>query len=140
MGIRNWLKFWWVKVPHPRIFSVLFAGVYAVSVLTGLFTLFLPPQTLLGFAGDITVVITGLLFTGCGAIAAYAGTVQSWKLERIAIWGIMLGVFSYLVTVIHYATSNNANWYTLMGIFVFAFLLFIVRLAMIWRYSFNPRG
>lgn len=139
MLLQNWLKRWWLKVPSPRIYSSIYAVVYSTAVAGGIFTYLFPPYTLLGELGELSTNIMGILFTVGGLIAAVAGTRGSWRLERIAIYAIMLSLSVYLMTVVQQAYQSDGHRYTQILAIVFAMFLFIVRLAMIWRYTYRPQ-
>ncbi len=140
LTINSWLHTWWLRVPEPRIYSFLYAGAYFVSILGGVLTAMFPPQTLLGLVGQGTMQLMGILMVVGGIIGAIGGTREAWKFERIGIYSILLGLGAYLWIVSHLAIFASGSRFAQLTAIVLAVILFLVRLAMIWRYTYRPRG
>ena len=136
---KEWLNFWWLKIPEPRSFSVLYAFAYLGCVLGGILTFFFPPLTLLGSAGPSVMSTLGILLALGGIIAAVGGTREAWRFERIGIYTILMGLWGYYIVVTHTAINSTGFRYTQLTVIYLATLLFMVRLIMIWQYSFKPR-
>lgn len=138
MKLHGWLNTWWLKVPSPRLLSVLWAISYAVAILGGLLTYLFPPRTLLGHLDEFTTKGMGILLIVGGLIAAAAGTRVAWRLERIGISAMMLALGMYIATVVHNAMNTQGNYYTqIMGL-VLAVMLFVIRLGFIRVYTYQP--
>ena len=138
--MRDWLHTWWLKVPEPRIFSFIYAIAYFVCIIGGLATYMYPPQTLLGLVGQGTMQTMGIIMVVGGTIGAVGGTREAWKFERLGIYSILLGLGAYLWIVSHLAIFDSGSRFAQLTAIVLAVILFLVRLAMIWRYTYRPRG
>ena len=139
MKLNTWLHTWWLRVPSPRVFSVLYAITYFLTVVGGIMTFFYPPYTLQEYLTTLSINLICFFYVLGGIVAAYAGTMGAWKLERIAIYCIMLAVVVYGATVLHNANWSAGNYYAQLLVIALAFMLFVVRLAMIWRLTYKPR-
>lgn len=135
----DWLKYWWMKIPEPRSYSIIYALAYGGAIVFGLFILLFPPQTLLGSAGEVTMTTMALLYIGGGTIGAFGGTREAWKFERIGVYSILLALTSYFVVIIHTAIHSTGFRYAQMLTIYLACLLMVTRLVMIWRYTYKPR-
>lgn len=140
MKVLDWYNFWWMKVPSPRIFSVIYTFVYMGAIAIGVLTYFYPPKTLLGALGPVSTDTMGILLFVGGLVAATGGARDAWRLERIGIFSIAIALLVYFATVIHNGLNSPGNYYTQLGAIYFSVALFIVRLAMIWRYTYKPKS
>lgn len=137
----TWLRARWVRiVPEPRYASTVYACAYALFVATGVVTLTWPPQSLEGVFGAGGMVVIGLMFTLGGAIGMLAGWREWWELERWAIVAMLAGLaaYAYIVILLHFQSTGSRLTQT--GIILIAACLLVLRLGMIWRYPFKPRG
>lgn len=139
MLLKNWLNYWWLRVPEPRVFSVIYTFAYMGGILGGILVYFYPPVTMLDTFGDVTMKIIGLLWMGGSIIGAIAGAREAWKLERLGVYAILLGVFGYYSIVIYLGLHQTGSRWAQLTVIYFALLLFILRLAHIWQYTYKPR-
>ncbi len=73
----------------------LLAGVYSVSILLGLATLFFPSPSVEGAIG-LTLAYTYGAFILVGAVGALVGVIlPNYKVELIALWAVAGGYFIY---------------------------------------------
>ncbi len=142
--IRNagmWIRAHWARiVPEPRYASTVYACAYTLFVATGVVTLAWPPQSLTGVFGDGGMLIVGLMFICGGALGMLAGWREWWELERWAIVAMLAGLaaYAYIVIVLHFQTPGSRL--TQAGVILIAACLLALRLGMIWRFPFKPRG
>ena len=140
-GMWGWIRFWWLKVPEPRVVSLISGALYSVMVITGLFTLFLPPQTYQGVFADLVIQLVGYFFIGGGIVGIVGGTLDFWQLERVGVSAMLLGLGFYLYIVANLQVmSDSGNRFTQMGVMVSLGVSLMMRMAMIWRYPYKPRG
>lgn len=139
MKLNRWLRTWWLLVPSPRVFSILYAVTYFFTILGGIMTYFYPPYSLQEYLTTLSINLICFSYAFGGLVAAYAGAKGAWKLERIAIYSIMLAILVYGATVLHNANWSAGNYYAQLLVIVLAFMLFVVRLAMIWQLTYKPR-
>lgn len=130
----------WVKVPTPRAISVITAIAYTSAVFTGVVTMVNPPLTYTVAAGDLALFLMSLFMLGGGLLGMVAGTFEFWQLERVAISAMMwaLCAYAYVVLAIHF--TEEGSRLTQFGVIAIALSFLAVRMAMIWRYPFKPRG
>ena len=131
----------WARiVPEPRYASTVYACAYMLFVATGVVTLAWPPQSLTGVFGDGGMLIVGLMFICGGALGMLAGWREWWELERWAIVAMLAGLaaYAYIVIVLHFQTPGSRL--TQAGVILIAACLLALRLGMIWRFPFKPRG
>lgn len=137
----GWLKRWWHRtVPEPRYASTVYATIYTVFVLTGIATLTTPPQTLAGMLGQAGMGLVGWFFLIGGVVGMGAGWREWWELERWAIVLMLVGLtaYGYIVVSLHFQTTGSRL--TQLGIILIATCALILRIGMIWRYPYKPRG
>lgn len=140
MKLLEWYNFWWMKLPTPRVFSLLYTMVYVGAITVGILTYFFPPPSLLGSLGSVSTKMMGILFVMGGIVGGLGGARDAWRLERIGIFSISLSLLAYLATMIHFGLNASGNYYTQLGAIYFSIILFAVRLAMIWRYTYRPES
>lgn len=135
-GVRAWLA----RIPEPRTISTVLTVAYVAFVLTGLATLILPPQSIVGAIGEVSMALVGWFFLAGGLIGMWAGSIEFWQLERVGITSMGAGLlaYAYIVATLHFTTEGSRL--TQLGVIVIAGCLLVLRLAMIWRYDFKPRG
>lgn len=139
-GLNAWTKTWWTRVPEPRDLSLVFSVAYVVSLLGGIVAFVAPPQSLTGIVGPTLLAIIGVFLIAGSLMAMFAGAKEIWLVERLGIWLMGGGVFTYGLQVgIIQATQPGARWLQ-MAIIVIALLLFIVRYRLIRIYTYRPRG
>ena len=133
---------WWTRVPEPRAVSVICSIAYFAAAATGLVTILVPPTTLIGFAGEITMFFVGWFLLTGGVLGMVAGALDFWQLERVAItsmaWGLI--TYEYIIASLHFANPESGSRLTQIGVIVMAMAFLAIRMAMIWRYPFKPRG
>lgn len=138
----DWFRFWWLKVPDPRIVSIIVGIVYATAFFTlgGLGTLIAPPQSIVGEVGSRTMIAVGCLFLIGSVVGMIGGALDHWELERVGIAFMLVGaiVYSYIVLTLHFTMSGSRL--TQLGMLTAAIGFLLLRLAMIWRYDYKPRG
>lgn len=136
---KDWYMYWWLKIPEPRAYSFIYAVAYLSSIAWGTLVFFFPPTTLLGSAGHVTMTLMGLSYMLGGLVGAIGGTFEAWKLERLGVYLILMGLVSYMVVVVHTAFNSDGYRYAQIMVISLAILLYLMRLAMVWRYTFKPR-
>ena len=138
--LETWFKFWWLRIPEPRIVSMITGFGYLILVLTGLATLLLPPQTYIGATGPLLMTLVGWFLVGGGAVGLLGGMRDFWHLERVGIAAMIVGVgaYSFIIWVLHATTEGSRL--TQEGMIGAALVFLFLRLALIWRYDFKPRG
>lgn len=136
---KDWYMHWWIKIPEPRAYSIIFALAYLGCIGWGTMAFFYPPQTLLGSAGQLTMSLMGLAYVMGGVVGAIGGAMEAWKLERLGIYLVSMGLLSYYVIVLHTAFNSSGYRYAQILVIYLSLLLFSMRLVMIWRYTFKPR-
>lgn len=86
------------------------------------------------------MTLVGVFFLAGGIIGMIAGARDFWQLERagIAAMGAGLAAYAYIITVLH--VTEQGSRLTQLSILIVALCMLALRLAMIWRYDFKPRG
>lgn len=141
---RDWLRSWWLKVPDPRIISIIVATVYggAFFALGGIGTLTAPPLSITETVpqGDMVMLGVGVLFLAGSIVGMIGGTLDHWELERVGIgaMGAAALLYAYIVITLHLSSSGSRLTQLAMLTAGIGFLA--LRLAMIWRYDYKPRG
>jgi len=141
VNIHLWLRTWWMRlVPEPRYASTVYGVAYSLFVATGLATLAWPPQSLEGVFGTGGMAVVGLMFTLGGAVGMLAGWREWWELERWAVAAMFAGLtaYAYIVILLHFQSTGSRL--TQAGVIFIAACLLALRMGMIWRYPFKPRG
>lgn len=138
--VDTWLRFWWLKVPKPRVVSMITGVGYLILTLTGVATLVIPPQTYVGATGPLLMNLVGVFLTGGGLVGMIGGMGDFWQLERVGIAAMVVGVgaYSFIMWVLHNTTEGSRL--TQEGMIGAALVFLFLRLALIWRYDFKPRG
>ena len=135
---------WWTRIPTPRAISVITAVAYTASVFTGVVTLLMAPQVYEVVGGALTLVFSGWFWILGGLLGMVAGTFEFWQLERVAIAGISWALISYAYVVIALQidpeVGGQSSRLTQFGVILIALAFLAIRMAMIWRYHFKPRG
>ncbi|QAB18338.1 hypothetical protein Leucomu_13215 [Leucobacter muris] len=140
-AVAGWVRARWLRlVPEPRYASTVYACAYALFVATGVVTLAWPPQSLEGVFGAGGMTVVGLMFLVGGALGMLAGWREWWELERWAIVAMVAGLaaYAYIVIVLHFQSTGSRL--TQAGVILIASCVLALRLGMIWRYPFKPRG
>lgn len=135
------IRFWWWKVPEPRIISVITGVIYSIYLGAGVLTLFLPPLSVESVFSSATIQIVAWFFI-CGALVGIVGGAQDfWQLERVGLGALFVGLSAYLYIVAELQfASASGNRFLQMGVILIAMLSLVGRGALIWRYDFKPRG
>lgn len=133
-------KVWWLTVPEPRVFSLGWGAAYLMLGCAGLLALVDPPQSLIGSAGWLPVVLSlgGLNVLGM-FISMISGWCDFWKGERLGL-AFMLGaagIYAGLIVTLQLHETGN-RW---VQFFYVAFTLVVLglRYLMIRWYTFRPR-
>lgn len=136
-----WLRMRWATfVPEPRYASTVYAIAYSLFVLTGLATLTVPPQTLVGLLGEAGMALVGWFFFLGGVVGMGAGWREWWELERWAIAMMLIGLAAYAWIVLQLHFQSPGSRLTQLGIILIAACVLTLRVGMIWRYPYKPRG
>lgn len=133
----------WERITEPRHMKVAYAVIYVATILIGLVTLVMPPQTIRGEVGPIiTIVWASLFIVGgmAGLVTVFPGW---WWAERLLGLGpVLLGLGIYLVVVIvlhAQAVETGGSRATQIGIILLAAAPFGLRFLVIREYSYEPR-
>lgn len=130
----------WTRVPQPRAISVITGIGYFAAAFTGALTIIVPPHPITEVADTLLLGMVGwFMFVG-GIVGMLAGAFDFWQLERAAIGLMGWGLITYLYFVLVLTLEGELNKITQLGIIAMALSFLAVRLAMIWRYPFKPRG
>lgn len=119
---------------------VVMTFYYLVALGTGLVTLALPPLSVLSEVGrPLTFIWSAFLLIGGlgGALTVYT---TQWKLERLSIYSVLVGVFLYESIVIYLQFSSEGFRFTQMGFLLLALVAPVLRLSWIWKYDVEPVG
>lgn len=139
--MRSWLQTWWLKVPTPREFSVLYTALYSIAFVTGISTIAMPPITLSNQLGSpLYIMSIGLMLIIGAAVGMVGGARRWWQVERIGLWfmGSAGAIYVGVVTVLHF-TQPGARQLQIAWI-VFGLGAFAARWLMIRRFQFQPWG
>lgn len=138
---RGWFAFWWLRVPEPREYSVLFTLLYSIALYTGVATLVRPPSSLSEAVGGPMIMssVGGLLIFGA-VVAMLGGMIEHWRTERIGIWTMAGALLLYGAIVLGLHVTQPGSRLTQLGVIGMALLSFAFRYMMIWRFSKRPRG
>lgn len=141
---RDWLRSWWLKVPDPRIISVIVGTVYGAAffLLGGVGTLTAPPLSITETVpqGDAVMVGVGVLFLAGSIVGMIGGALDHWELERVGIAAMAAAALLYAYIVITLHVSSPGSRLTQLAMLTAGIGFLALRLAMIWRYDFAPRG
>ncbi len=141
MSFFAWVRARWLNlVPEPRYASSVYAVVYGLFVLTGLATLLIPPQTIAGIIGEAGMNLVGWFFLIGGLVGMLAGWREWWELERWGITMMLVGLVSYAYIVLTLHFQSPGSRLTQLGIILIAVCVLVLRVGMIWRYPYKPRG
>lgn len=137
--VDEWLKFWWQKVPEPRVISFIMGVAYFFFLVTGVVTIFIPPQTYDGVASELLMNLVGWSLVVGSIVGVIGGSKDFWQLERVGIVAMAVGVgfYGFIISMLH-ATLEGSRL-TQLGMIALVLLLLALRMAMIWRYDFRPR-
>ena len=141
MAFLRWVKARWLNlIPEPRYASTVYALVYYLFVATGPATLLMPPQSIEGVLGQAGMNLVGIFLLAGGLVGMGAGWREWWELERwaIAMMGIGLATYGWIVFQLHFQSTGSRL--TQLGIIAIAACVLILRIGMIWRYPYKPRG
>lgn len=135
LRVRNF----WLAIKEPRHLKVAYFTLYVVALCTGIATLLTPPQTIAGVLGaPLTVAWSVFLITGGfgGILTVLPGW---WWAERLSVALILggLGIYAIVVIALHFESPGSRL--TQLGMILLAAGLFIIRLLLTRRYSFEPR-
>lgn len=136
-----WFQHCWERlVPEPRWVSSMYTVGYVIMLMTGVVTLFNPPQTLTGAVGDVSMKIVALLWIVGGVIGMIAGQREWWEGERFAVGMMLVGIIFYGWIIVSLHFTQDGSRLTQLGILAIAALFLLLRFGFIWRYDFKPRG
>lgn len=130
---------WWYHIPEPRVVSILTGIAYLTFMATGIVTIMFPPKSIEGLAGSVTMQLVGWFCIGGAVIGIIGESSDFWQLERVGIATLAAGLATYaaIISTLHVIEGGRL---TQLGIISIAMMLLALRLAMIWRYPFKPRG
>ena len=129
----------WVSIHEPRVVKAIYFGVYLLTLTTGVITLIDPPQSIGGVLGSwlTTVWSISLIVGGLGAaLSVFPGW---WWSERLGSVLALLGLGIYALIVLYLHLSDSGPRLTQLGMILIASCVFLVRMAMIRKYTFEPR-
>lgn len=128
------------RIPDPKHVSLVMTVAYLLFTLTGIATLMDPPSSIVGAAGETAITLVGWFFLAGGAIGMWAGATEFWQLERAGITAMAAGLATYAAFVIALQVTESGSRLTQLGVIIIAGCLLALRMAMIWRHDFKPRG
>lgn len=129
----------WASITEPRHLKVVFFTGYCVTILTGLFTLLVPPMSIAGLLGPaLTVAWSAFLLMGGfgGALTVFPGW---WWAERLSIVLVWTGIGIYGLNIVVLHLTGPGSRLTQLGVLALAALFFLVEWLLIRKYSFEPR-
>lgn len=139
-AILNWFSYWWIKVPEPRFINLVFGVSYLAAFGSGVYILFSPSIGHISFANESTMIIIGWFLIIGGFVSMVAGTIEAWKIERISLSMMMLALVAFGLLAIGYPGIHPSIKAAMVTLVVCSLSLFVVRLAMIWGFTYRPRG
>lgn len=130
----------WGSIREPRHIKTVFFFYYLVAIATGVVTLTTPPDLVeLVIGAALTTAFSLFLILG-GLACALSVFPGWWWLERIGNWSCLLGILIFLVVIVSLTLNDAADaGLTQAGVGVIATGVFVIRLLMIRKYSFEPR-
>lgn len=138
--VSGFFHFWWYKVPEPRVVSLVTGFVYLVFLATGVVTVLSPPVSVEGIFGEFTMQVVGSFLIGGSVIGIVGGVRDFWALERVGIVGMGFGLMSYFYMVLSLqGVVGSGSRFTQLGVILAALGFLILRLSLIWRYTYKPR-
>ena len=150
--LRTWLRTWWLDVPEPREISLGWGALYVSTGAIGIATLTAPGSTAWNVLGLVGVLAIGLLLLVGTIFACVGGAREHWKLERVGVAGVILGLLIYggMLWAL-FQTPIAATWqhpdFTAaaaqgpqLGILGALVLALCLRYMMIRRFEYRPRG
>lgn len=134
----RWL---WDEISTPPHMKPIYAGVYVVTVLTGVATLVVPPQSIAGPIGPLLAAVWASCFIVGGILGLCTVLTRLWWLERAGLGASGLGLVTYgvVVVMLHFEPTSSGSRLTQLGIIILAAALFLVRWFAIKDYSYEPR-
>ncbi|SFN65928.1 hypothetical protein [Mycetocola miduiensis] len=130
----------WGSIREPRHIKTVFFFYYLVAIATGIVTLTMPPDlvelvlgVVLAHAFSVFLILGGL---AC-AVSVFPGW---WWLERIGCWSNLVGISLFLLVIVSLTVNDAADaGPTQAGVGMLSTGVFVIRLLMIRKYSFEPR-
>lgn len=131
----------WQSIREPRHIKTVMLAYYITAIFTGVITFVSPPSLVANVVGAVmTYSFSTFLLVGgiMAAVSVYPGW---WWAERIGCWFQIAGLgIVFVVAIYNAANSGSASGPILGGLIALATGVFVIRLLMIRRYSFEPRG
>lgn len=135
----------WEKIVSPKHMTLAYFCIYAVTVIGGLVSVFIPPVTLQYELGPALTVIWGSLILLGGITGLVSVLPGWWWLERLGIVlavtgiGIYFAILVYIQLEIYSSPYAAGSRWTQLSMTFLAMSVFIVRWLFIRAYSFAPR-
>lgn len=130
----------WLRITEPRHMKATYAGLYTITILTGIATLLVPPTSISGELGEpLTVAWSVFLIMGGfgGLLTVFPGWWWAERLSIVLVWA-GLGIYGIVVISLHFSSSGSRL--TQLGMICLAAGVGYVRWLQIRKYSFEPRG
>lgn len=139
--VHNYFQFWWHKVPEPRMVSMITGVAYFLMFATGVITVIIPPRSVSAVYGGSLMQVVGYLLLIGAFIGIISGIREFWQLERVGIGAQAVGAITYFYIVIQLQIeADSGSRFTQMGFILAALMFLALRLSLIWKYPYKPRG
>lgn len=120
---------WWrrafMQLHEPRIVSAIYGGAYILATVVGAVTVFYPPITIEGLAGDVSMRSIALALTIGGVTGVITIAKGVFWIERYAV-GIItaaLGFHLLLTSIVAWLGSGHRQLTLLALVLAIAFIL-----------------
>ena len=138
------MRYWWLKIPDPRIVSVVVGSVYGAAflLLGGIGTLVSPPPKIVEAVpqGETAMIGLGVIFTLGALVGMVGGTLDHWQLERVGVVAMLAGSLLYAYIEVALSILYPGTRFAQLGMLGAGVGFLALRLTMIWRYDYKPRG
>lgn len=130
----------WERITEPKAQRIVYAIVYMVTFLTGVGTLWMPPNSIAGQLGPALTTFWSIFLILGGIVGLATVFSRWWKMERVGITLTLGGVAIYGTVVLYLHFTQPGSRITQLGMIILAALLFILRLILIQGRDFQPRS
>lgn len=131
----------WNKIREPLQLKVTYFFLYAITLWTGVVTLVSPPSSIEGLLGAVLTPVWSLFIILGGLLGLITVLPGWWATERLGIYAVFvgLGIYAGVVLSLQFTTAGGSRL-TQFGIILMAAGLSVVRLLLIRKGEFEPRG
>lgn len=130
----------WRSIAEPRHLKIAFLVAYIITLYMGTVTFLFPPASIAGALGDPLVGWMAFFLILSGLIGIVTVLPGWWASERLGIYSAFVGLTIYGGVALALQIVEGGSRLTQLGVIGLALVLFIVRLLLIRKHDFEPKG